>query len=672
MLIIVKFDGVIDNISNGLVKCNQDGKEILKDKLKFTCVRSGSYDMHNVFDSRGYTHMYGGIETAMKQFSENTDDILKVVVVFTDGQAQDLRKHASVVSAANNNGVKIYTIGLGNSTTYFTEYLQPLANNTGGAFYLASNANELTKIYNDINEKIDIETDSDGDGITDYYEDNMVMFNGVTIELDKNNPDTDNDGVPDGEEVCQLNYEFNADKTKVIVTGKVLSNPEEKDTDYDGRNDDIDLVPMSGKFTGTMYGYYDVKGAQYVMDFREFFEDKRYYDGSISSSSLIFANTIYKEGAFSYSSGATGKVSDIKEILKFHGFENIVNYRLSDGYTDDDISELGLGVHEVSYKGQTKQILAVVIRGTNGTIQEWSSNFDMGNPDSWNSAYHKGFYLTEERILSYVNNYISNNISDTSNLTYWITGHSRGAALSNILAAKLIDGGKDIFAYTFATPNTTISTSRNDSKYNSIFNIVNPRDVVTYVPLSQWGFGKFGRDITLDIGSLSLNGMWCYRTGQSSYNALERGILNLALSHIASDLASSWKEVFDYAGSQNISDEQYDMISARAKRYLKIKERVSIFGNHKGYKIYPSLAFFFQLGAEALGGSAEEKENTGEIIKEFWNSKYCWYLCRILASVVTSKSVDFPSQFGEFLVGDGHAPATYYVLINDSNLRNVG
>ena len=35
------------------------------------------------------------------------------------------------------------------------------------------------------NKKIDIETDSDGDGIADYYEDNMVMFNGVTIKLDK-------------------------------------------------------------------------------------------------------------------------------------------------------------------------------------------------------------------------------------------------------------------------------------------------------------------------------------------------------------------------------------------------------------------------------------------------------------------------------------------------------
>lgn len=668
---IVKFDGVIDNISNGLIECNPKGKEKLKEYLQFTYVKNGEYNINGIFDSRGYTYMYGGIQEAMNQFSENLEDTLKVLVVFTDGQAHDVAKHSSVIAAANDNSVKIYTVGLGKNTTYFTNYLKPLAQNTGGAFYLASDTDELAGIYNDINEKIDIETDSDGDGITDYYEDNMVMFNGMKLELDKNNPDTDNDGVPDGEEVCELKYEYNADKTKVIVTGKVLSNPLEKDTDYDGRNDNIDKAPLSGKFVGTMYGYYEVKDAQYVFDFREFFSDKDYYDSSIGSSSLIFANTIYDEGAFQYSLGADGKIVNIEEMLRFHGFDNIVNYKLADDYTDDDISEIGLGVHEVTYNGETKKILAVVIRGTNGTIQEWSSNFDMGDPDSWDSTYHKGFYLTEERIRSYINDYVSRNISDTSNLIYWITGHSRGAALSNILAAKLIDDGKEVYAYTFATPSTTVSTSMKESKYNSIFNIVNPRDVVTYVPLSQWGFGKFGKDITLDIGSLGLEEMWCYRTGQSDYNALEKGLLNLALSRLASDCAPTWAEVFDYAGSQNISDEQYDEVSERAKKYCKIEERYSIIGKHKGYKLYPTLAFFFQLGAEALAGTPEEKENMQDIIKEFWNSRYTVTILSILLQVGMDSTVDLPKQVGEFLVGDGHAPATYYVLINDSFMGKI-
>ena len=86
------------------------------------------------------------------------------------------------------------------------------------------------------------------------------------------------------------------------------------------------------------------------------------------------------------------------------------------------------------------------------------------------SDYHKVFLKTEERIEDFINRYINVFLSDKTDLVYWITGHSRGAALANILSAKLVDNGNNVFAYTFATPSTTISSSMNDSKYNCIFN----------------------------------------------------------------------------------------------------------------------------------------------------------------------------------------------------------
>ncbi len=184
------------------------------------------------FRSNGGTSMYQAINKAFALFEANNEDTLKMMIVLSDGETSDTSLHKSVVQKANDNKIKIFTVGLGSSSSYFTRYLKPLADNTAGAFYLASNANELNDIYKDINEKIDIETDSDSDGIPDYYEDNMVMFNGVKIKLDKNNPDTDGDGLDDGEEVAELNYQYNADKTKVIVTGKLLSNPLEGDTDF--------------------------------------------------------------------------------------------------------------------------------------------------------------------------------------------------------------------------------------------------------------------------------------------------------------------------------------------------------------------------------------------------------------------------------------------------------
>lgn len=83
------------------------------------------------------------------------------------------------------------------------------------------------------------------------------------------------------------------------------------------------------------------------------------------------------------------------------------------------------------------------------------------------------------------------------------------------------------------------------------------------------------------------------------------------------------------------------------------------------------MAFFFQLGAEALAGTSEEKENVNDIIGKFWNSKYAATLLSILLDVGFDSTVNLPEQFGEFLVGDGHAPATYYVLINDSFMSEI-
>lgn len=201
-----------------------------------------SYLTTSYFRSSGGTNMYTAINSAFSLFETTDDNILKMMVVLSDGDASDTSKHSDVIRTANNNGVKMYTVGLGrSSSSYFTQYLKPLANNTGGVFYLASDSSKLEDIYKDINKKIDIETDSDNDGIADYYEDNMVMFNGVTITLDKNNPDSDGDGVLDGAEVAELNYQYNSDKTQVIVTGKLISNPLSKDSDGDGLTDEEEI-----------------------------------------------------------------------------------------------------------------------------------------------------------------------------------------------------------------------------------------------------------------------------------------------------------------------------------------------------------------------------------------------------------------------------------------------
>ncbi len=99
---------------------------------------------------------------------------------------------------------------------------------------MAAKAAGLKDIYDSIGKSIDLSVDSDGDGIPDYYEDNLVAFNGKRILTDKNNADTDGDGLSDGEEVEIKVKEYGK---QAVVFGKYNSNPTSGDSDGDGLND---------------------------------------------------------------------------------------------------------------------------------------------------------------------------------------------------------------------------------------------------------------------------------------------------------------------------------------------------------------------------------------------------------------------------------------------------
>lgn len=221
-----------------------------------------------------------------------------------------------------------------------------MADETGADFYLASKASELTNIYKDISKKIDIETDSDGDGVPDYYEENMILFNGVKISLDKNNPDTDGDGLKDGEEVV-LTYEYKENKTKVIVRGKVKSDPTKVDTDGDGIRDNIDTAPFA---KGLANG---IVGALTICSYAD--------EGSISS---------YIQG-HSY----LAYTSFVNDSQVFYGIR--VNSR-GDAAKHNDNRQDKPGQHIVDVKSNTVT-----------TIGSWASWLPNNLKGSWiNNEYH--------------------------------------------------------------------------------------------------------------------------------------------------------------------------------------------------------------------------------------------------------------------------------------------
>ncbi len=53
-----------------------------------------------------------------------------------------------------------------------------------------------------------------------------------------------------------------------------------------------------------------------------------------------------------------------------------------------------------------------------------------------------------------------------------------------------------MYAYTFATPRTVRGEY---PAYANIFNVINPTDYITMLPLPQWGFARYGVDVILPV-----------------------------------------------------------------------------------------------------------------------------------------------------------------------------
>lgn len=179
----------------------------------------------------------------------------------------------------------------------------------------------------------------------------------------------------------------------------------------------------------------------------------------------------------------------LQENLSALRYEKVV-FLAYDG-DNTDKTGLALGIKE----DRNVTTVAVILRPTVG--KEWYSNFDIGY-----GAEHQGFRKAAEYAEQRLADYLYVRLPRHSP-RFLVTGYSRGGAAANILAKRLCDryGLDAVRAYTFAAPNTCVSVK--GARYSTIFNLVRDEDFFTRVPLSGWGYTKYGRTISLsDSGDI--------------------------------------------------------------------------------------------------------------------------------------------------------------------------
>jgi len=206
-----------------------------------------------------------------------------------------------------------------------------------------------------------------------------------------------------------------------------------------------------------------------------------------------------------------GNISTIKNDSggSFYGsFGNSENTSLS---TDDN---------------QTRELVVVAVRGS-VTFSDWL--YDVGN------QFDLDCYNFEEccqEVLNSLYGVEECNVCDGTNpdcetcLGYLasegitnpiilVTGHSLGGAVANLTADYLNQelGVENVYAYTFATPNTVnIANGEEAIPYTNIFNILNNNDLIPHFPMDDFGeiFGgewvRHGQDfhITMPWNSLGI------------------------------------------------------------------------------------------------------------------------------------------------------------------------
>ena len=197
--------------------------------------------------------------------------------------------------------------------------------------------------------------------------------------------------------------------------------------------------------------------------------------------------------------------------------------------------------------GKAYQLIAVAVRG-GGYGAEWANNFLVGT-----GTEHKGFSDAADKVVKAVKDRMKE-LGTDKNFKIWITGYSRAAATSNLVAHQLNLDAKynlsyldesDIFAYCFECPAGVTGAEATFAQVadKNIFNIVNPIDLVPMVAPRKWGFQRYG--VTYYLPSSEIN----YKNYKKAFGAMKEEYRKI--SSAAGVSSKDLSDALDFMKAQN-------------------------------------------------------------------------------------------------------------------------
>lgn len=244
---------------------------------------------------------------------------------------------------------------------------------------------------------------------------------------------------------------------------------------------------QASDFAGTYTAVYTTLGGQSTIEFAQSVPqaltglDAHVYDPTLSYMLAAVSTAAYSGDC-------------IVRTLRGLGFDDAEARYYYDDPNDerypDDAVAYGIG-RATGVQGGTVYLVAA--RGSYGapnlirpdrSSSDWRSNYNAGDANGDGGGVHRGFDLAAERLYEELLDYAGAPFGEDARFV--VCGHSRGAAVANLLAVKLIDRGvsqENVYCYTIACPDVARlvwePVGFADS-YAGIFNINNAADPITY------------------------------------------------------------------------------------------------------------------------------------------------------------------------------------------------
>ena len=242
-----------------------------------------------------------------------------------------------------------------------------------------------------------------------------------------------------------------------------------------------------------------------------------HYDHQLALATLGMVTAAFNTWASDakyWANGDVGRENSLDAAYTKLGFGD-VKYR----YYDVDVGKAGDFVgwstarKTITLNGKRTTIVALILRG-GGYGGEWVSDLHTGTGHA-----HGGFIIPVHEVFADLKNYLAaaRQKGELGVVKLWMGGYSRGAAVANLLAARVnreLSGleRESVFVYTFATPvalgpqdypdlqqdydnNHNADGSLKESWGESnIFNIISSGDIVPHLLPEEWGFHRNGND----------------------------------------------------------------------------------------------------------------------------------------------------------------------------------